>query len=102
MAGRPKAEWIARVRSIGRAMIHGEGIRTHVRIALDRDLTRDVSIYLTLDDAIKWRDALSTMIERTEADMGVERCPHPNCNNWLSPDKSVDYCLACGRKVTRK
>lgn len=66
MAGRPKAEWIARMRSIGRALIQGEGIVTHVRITLDREPTRDVSIYLTLDDARKWRDALDVMITRTE------------------------------------
>jgi hypothetical protein len=66
MAGRPKAEWIARVRSIGRAFIQGEGIRVHVRIILDREPTRDVSVYLTLDDARKWRDALDVMIKRTE------------------------------------
>ena len=66
MAGRPKAEWIARVRSIGRALIQGEGIRVHVRITLEREPTRDVSVYLTLDDARKWRDALDVMITRTE------------------------------------
>lgn len=66
MAGRPKAEWIARVRSIGRALIPGEGIRVHVRITLEREPTRDVSVYLTLDDARKWRDALDVMITRTE------------------------------------
>ena len=66
MAGRPKAEWIARVRSIGRALREGEGIRVHVRITLDREPTRDVSIYLTLDDARKWRDALDVMITKTE------------------------------------
>lgn len=66
MAGRPKAEWIARVRSIGRALRQGEGIRVHVRITLDREPTRDVSIYLTLDDARKWRDALDVMITKTE------------------------------------
>lgn len=66
MAGRPKAEWIARVRSIGRALKQGEGIRVHVRITLDREPTRDVSVYLTLDDARKWRDALDVMITKTE------------------------------------
>ena len=66
MAGRPKAEWIARVRSIGRALVQGEGIRVHVRIALEREPTRDVSVYLTLDDARKWRDALDVMITKTE------------------------------------
>jgi hypothetical protein len=66
MAGRPKAEWLARVRSIGRALRQGEGIRVHVRIVLDRDPSRDVSIYLTLDDARKWRDALDVMITKTE------------------------------------
>ena len=66
MAGRPKAEWIARVRNIGRALRQGEGIRVHVRIVLDREPTRDVSIYLDLDDARKWRDALDVMIRRTE------------------------------------
>jgi len=66
MAGRPKAEWLARVRSIGRALRQGEGIRVHVRIVLDRDPSRDVSVYLTLDDARKWRDALDVMIRRTE------------------------------------
>jgi hypothetical protein len=66
MAGRPKAEWIARVRSIGRALVQGEGIRVHVRIVLEREPTRDVSVYLTLDDARKWRDALDVMITKTE------------------------------------
>lgn len=66
MAGRPKAEWLARVRSIGRALRQGEGIRVHVRIALDREPTRDVSVYMTLDDARKWRDALDVMITKTE------------------------------------
>lgn len=66
MAGRPKAEWLARVRSIGRALRQGEGIRVHVRIVLDRDPSRDVSVYLTLDDARKWRDALDVMITKTE------------------------------------
>lgn len=69
MAGRPKAEWLAKVRTIGRAMVQGEGIRMHVRIALDRDPTRDVSVYLTLEDARKWRDALDTMVRQTEVDM---------------------------------
>lgn len=69
MAGRPKAEWLAKVRSIGRALVQGEGIRVHVRIALDREPTRDVSVYLTLEDARKWRDALDVMITRTEDDM---------------------------------
>lgn len=67
MAGRPKAEWLARVRSIGRALIPGEGIRVHVRITLEREPTRDVSVYLTLADARKWRDALDVMIKRTES-----------------------------------
>lgn len=66
MAGRPKAEWLARVRSIGRALVQGEGIRVHVRIALEREPTREVSVYLTLDDARKWRDALDVMIQKTE------------------------------------
>lgn len=66
MAGRPKAEWLARVRSIGRALRQGEGIRVHVRIVLERDPSRDVSVYLTLDDARKWRDALDVMISKTE------------------------------------
>lgn len=66
MAGRPKAEWLARVRSIGRALIQGEGIRVHVRITLEREPTRDVSVYLTLADARKWRDALDVMITKTE------------------------------------
>jgi hypothetical protein len=66
MAGRPKAEWIAKVRSIGRALIPGIGIGVHVRIALEREPTRDVSIYLTLNDARKWRDALDVMITKTE------------------------------------
>lgn len=66
MAGRPKAEWIARVRSIGRKLIPSEGIRVHVRITLDREPTRDVSVYMTLDDARKWRDALTVMINKTE------------------------------------
>jgi len=66
MAGRPKAEWLARVRSIGRALIQGEGIRVHVRITLEREPTRDVSVYLTLADARKWRDALDVMISKTE------------------------------------
>lgn len=66
MAGRPKAEWLARVRSIGRALIQGEGIRVHVRITLEREPTRDVSVYMTLDDARKWRDALTVMINKTE------------------------------------
>lgn len=66
MAGRPKAEWLARVRSIGRALRQGEGIRVHVRITLDREPTRDVSVYMTLDDARKWRDALDVMITKTE------------------------------------
>lgn len=69
MAGRPKATWLATVRSIGRALIPGEGIRTHVRIVLEREPMRDVSIYLTLEDARKWRDALDVMIMRTEDDM---------------------------------
>ena len=69
MAGRPKAEWIARVRSIGRALRQGEGIRVHVRITLDREPTRDVSVYLDLDHARKWRDALDVMIMKTEDDM---------------------------------
>lgn len=66
MAGRPKAEWLAGVRSIGRAMREGVGIVVHVRLILERDPTRDMSVYLTLDDARKWRDALTVMIERTE------------------------------------
>lgn len=66
MAGRPKAEWLAKVRSIGRALVPGQGIRMHVRIVLDRDETRDVSVYLTIEDARKWRDALDTMITKTE------------------------------------
>lgn len=66
MAGRPKAEWLARVRSIGRALRQGEGIRVHVRITLEREPTRDVSVYMTLDDARKWRDALTVMINKTE------------------------------------
>lgn len=33
--------------------------------------------------------------------MEPEYCPYPNCNNMLSPNKSVDYCHACGRKVNR-
>ena len=101
MAGRPKAEWIARVRSIGRALVQGQGIRTHVRIVLERDETRDVSIYLSLQDARKWRDALTIMINKTEDDLGIEYCPYDNCPNMLSPDKSIDYCYACGRKVNR-
>lgn len=66
MAGRPKAEWLAKVRSIGRALIPGKGIGVHVRVVLDRDPTRDVSVYLTLADARKWRDALDVMITKTE------------------------------------
>jgi hypothetical protein len=66
MAGRPKAEWIAKVRSIGRALVPGIGIGVHVRITLEREPMRDVSVYLTLDDARKWRDALTVMIEKTE------------------------------------
>lgn len=98
MAGRPKAEWLARVRSIGRALRQGEGICVHVRIALDREPLRDVSIYMSLPDARKWREALDIMIKRTEVEQGVEYCEYDNCPNMLSPDKSVDYCYACGRK----
>jgi hypothetical protein len=64
--GRPKAVWVARIHSIGRALIQGEGIRTHIRITLEREPNRDISIHLTQADAIKWRDALTVFIEKTE------------------------------------
>lgn len=64
--GRVKAVWRASIRSIGRILIEGEGIRVHVRVRLEREPDRDVSAYITLEDAKKWRDALTLFIEKTE------------------------------------
>ena len=66
MAGRPRASWLAGIRSIGRAMLPGQGLVIHVRLTLEREPDREVNAYLSYADAIKWRNALTTMIEKTE------------------------------------
>ena len=66
MAGRPKAEWIARIKSIGRAFIEEKGMRIHIRISLDREPNRSVSAYMDIEEAKKWRDALTHFIDKLE------------------------------------
>ena len=69
MAGRPKAEWSAKFRSVGRTLITGKGILIRVRILLDREPNREISIELTVEEAEKWRDALTVYIDKTKAGM---------------------------------
>jgi hypothetical protein len=37
-----------------------------MRIALDREPDREIDIHLSMNDAIKWRNALDIMIRKTE------------------------------------
>ena len=66
MAGRPKAEWLARIKSIGRAFSEEKGMRIHIRISLDREPERNVSVFLDIQEAKKWRDALTHFIDKME------------------------------------
>lgn len=66
MPGRVKAIWRASIRSVGRILVEGKGMHVHVRVCLEREPDRDVSVYLTLDEAKKWRDAIDTFIEKIE------------------------------------
>lgn len=70
MAGRPKAEWSAKFRSVGRTLIPGKGILIRVRILLDREPNREISItFESIEEAEKWRDALTVYIDKTKAGM---------------------------------
>lgn len=66
MAGRPKEAWTARVRLMCRIMIPGKGMHIRMRLILDRDESRELRIDMDIAEARKWRDALTTFIEKTE------------------------------------
>ena len=68
--GRVKAIWLATITRVGRAFIEGTGVRIHVRVSLEREPDRDVSLYFTVDEAEKWGNALLYFAQKTRKDQG--------------------------------
>jgi len=72
--GRVKATWWATVRNIGLTFIHryegntltGSGYGVIIRVRLDREDDREVSIQLTPKDARKWAHALTHYADMSE------------------------------------
>lgn len=72
--GRVKATWWATVRNIGMTFRHyydgntctGARYEVIVRVMLDRETDRDVSISLTPEDARKWAFALNHYADKAE------------------------------------
>lgn len=68
--GRVKAVWLATITRVGRALVPDTGIRIHVRVSLEREPDRDVSLYFTVDEAEKWGNALLHFAQKTRKDRG--------------------------------
>lgn len=72
--GRVKATWWAKVRNVGLMLSHsyegntctGAAYAVIVRVMLDRETDRDVSVCLSVEDARKWADALTVMADKAE------------------------------------
>lgn len=68
--GRVKAVWLATITRVGRAFLPDKGVRIHVRVSLEREPDRDVSLYFTVDEAEKWGNALLHFAQKTRKDRG--------------------------------
>jgi hypothetical protein len=74
--GRVKATWWAKVRNVGLMLSHsysgntctGAAYAVIVRVMLDRETDRDVSICLSVEDARKWAYALNTYADKAESE----------------------------------
>lgn len=72
--GRVKATWWAKVRNVGMMLSHsyvdntctGAAYAVIVRVMLDRETDRDVSVCLSVEDARKWANALNHYADKAE------------------------------------
>jgi hypothetical protein len=72
--GRVKATWWGKVRNVGLMLSHtyqgntctGAAYAVIVRVMLDREPERNVSLCLSVEDARKWANALNTMADKAE------------------------------------